>query len=206
MHPTAGLGTKVFLNMAEMTDVHACRIRNQVAACTFTTEFSYAPKTAHHHELFRFLSCPAFTGTNGKSKAPLGAPVLPPERLLSSNGFEVSDNGSRRWEDQADGGRICSPRSLWLCYGREAILEICLLCYSGTVGACVQTFALYRSSSERPVVCQRWPRELLCVGQLPEVGADFSTSDYSNNNTHGLRARGQVDMLNSSFIFHSYKN
>lgn len=52
--------------------------------------------------------------------------LLAAPELLSSNRFEVcvpADNGSRRWEDQAGSGRICSPRSFWLCYGREAILE-----------------------------------------------------------------------------------
>lgn len=69
----------------------------------------------------------------------------------------------------------------------------------------MQTFALYLSFSEDPVVCRRWPSEPLCVGPLAEVGADYSTSDYSKNNIHGLRARGQVDMLNYSVIFHTKK-
>lgn len=77
-------------------------------------------------------------------------PMLEPELLLaatglfSSNWFEVfvpADNGSRRWEDQPGSGRICSLRSFWLCYDREAILEICLLCYSETA---VQTCKLLR--------------------------------------------------------------
>lgn len=83
--------------------------------------------------------------------------VLDPVRLaaglLSSNRFEVcvpADSVSQRWEDQPGSGRICSLRSFWLCYGREAILEICLLCYSETVRTCVQTFAVYFPCSEDP--------------------------------------------------------
>lgn len=89
------------------------------------------------------------------------APVLDPELLLaapgllSSNRFEVcvpADNVSRRWEDQPGSGRICSLRSFWLCYDWEAILEIGLLCYIETVKTCVQTFEVYFSYSEYPVV------------------------------------------------------
>lgn len=89
------------------------------------------------------------------------APVLDPELLLaapgllSSNRFEVcvpADSVSRRWEDQPGSGRICSLRSFWLCYDWEAILEIGLLCYIETVRTCVQTFEVYFSYFEYPVV------------------------------------------------------
>lgn len=113
------------------------------------------------------------------------------------------------------GGRIspavggsARPRSFWLCYGREAILEICLLCSIGRVGTCVQTFDVYFSRSEYNV------EDLPVRGDGPvrfsAPGGGWRrffppSLDYSNNNIHGLWARGQVLMLNYSIIFYMLK-
>lgn len=118
----------------------------------------------------------------------LAAPLL-----LSSNRFEVCVPA----DNDAGGGRICPAvggsarqRSFWLCYGREAILEICLLCYSEAVRTCVQTFAVYFSCSVYNVddlpLRSDGPLRVLCVRPLAEVGADRSSLDYSNNNIHGI--------------------
>lgn len=97
------------------------------------------------------------------------------------------------------GGRI-SPavggstrlRSFWLCYAREAILESCLLCSSGTVGTtCVQTFVVNFCRSERdvddPRVRSHGPLRFCASGRWRKLAQIFFPSlDYPNNNIHGL--------------------
>lgn len=112
--------------------------------------------------------------------------MLEPELLLAapgllfSNRFEVcvpADNGSRRWEDQPGRGRICALRSFWLCYGRGAILETCLLCYIETVRTCMQTFEVYFSCSEYPVdrlpVGSHGPLRLCASGRWRKLAQIF---------------------------------
>lgn len=85
------------------------------------------------------------------------------------------------------GGRI-SPavggstrlRSFWLCYGREAILESCLLCSSGTVGTCVQTFVVNFSRAECDVddvpVRSDGPLRFCASGRWRKLAQIFSPS------------------------------
>lgn len=123
---------------------------------------------------------------------------------LKCSSRPTMDPGGGRISPAVGGSALCDP-SGFVTTGKPFWKSACCAtakqsCKRANFWGLFFLFGVFCRASAGP---QRWSCEVLCVGPLAEVGADFSSSDYFNNNIHGLPARGQVDMLNYSIIFYT---